>query len=187
MEEHVILVDNSDNEYGAMEKLAAHRNGGICHRAFSIFVFNDAGDTLIQRRADGKYHSAGLWSNTVCGHPRPGETALQAAHRRLGEEMGFDCRLHEQFELLYRTRLDNGMVEHEYDHIIFGDFDGTPLMNPDEVQDYQWVSPSLLRREMQNNPKRYTPWLHLMIDAAIDHRLPAHDIRTPCRKEGVSP
>src|SRR4051812_34432219 len=123
--EQLILVDAHDRELGAGEKLQVHLAGAL-HRAFSIFVFDAAGRLLIQKRAPGKYHSAGLWSNTACGHPRPGEATAPAARRRLREEMGLDCELHEAFEFLYRAELGDALVEHEYDHVFVGTHVGDP-------------------------------------------------------------
>jgi len=125
--ELVVLVDENDNEIGVEEKINAHRKG-LLHRAFSIFVFNSKNELLLQKRAADKYHSGGLWSNTCCSHPRPGENLKDAAHRRLQEEMGFDCSLREVFSFLYKKSFDNGLTEHELDHVFFGKFDGIPKL-----------------------------------------------------------
>src|SRR5918997_6014944 len=128
-EEEVILVDERDRVLGASGKLRAHREGAL-HRAFSVFVFDGEGRLLLQKRARGKYHSAGLWSNTACGHPRPGEATREAARRRLREEMGFDCGLREAFQFLYRAELGGALVEHEYDHVLIGAHEGDPSPDP---------------------------------------------------------
>ena len=142
--------------------MRAHREGKL-HRAFSVFVFDARGQLLIQRRAPGKYHSAGLWSNTCCGHPRPGESAGNAAARRLPEEMGFSCDLREAFQMVYRTDLDNALVEHELDSVFVGRFNGVPKPNPQEVDATMWVAPEELRSRMCTEPQRYTPWLRLLL------------------------
>src|SRR5205085_4273578 len=136
--EQVILVDECDRELGVSEKLQAHRAGAL-HRAFSIFIFDADKRLLLQKRAQTKYHSAGLWSNTACGHPRPGEPTEAAAHRRLREEMRFDCALRPAFQFLYRAELSGGLVEHEYDHVFVGEFDDEPVPDRAEVEDWRWV------------------------------------------------
>ncbi|MER3427539.1 MAG: isopentenyl-diphosphate delta-isomerase [Pyrinomonas sp.] len=163
MREEVILVNEMDEAIGTGEKHETHLHGRM-HRAFSIFVFNSRGDLLLQRRAPNKYHSAGLWSNTCCGHPRPHETVEQAAHRRLREEMGFDCELHPVFAFVYRTELDNQMIEHEYDHVLVGSFDGTPAPDNGEVSEWRWVNAQQLVREISRHPERYTYWLRALSD-----------------------
>jgi len=156
--ERVILVDEADRELGAEEKLAAHRNGGRLHRAFSVFVFDDDGQLLLQRRADGKYHSAGLWSNTCCGHPRPGEEVTDAARRRLFEEMGFDCPLERRFSFEYKAELENGLTEHELDHVLVGRFAGNPNPDPSEVGAWRAVPPSEIESELAEDPEAYSAW-----------------------------
>lgn len=167
--EQVILVDHDDRELGLMEKLKAHQNGGTLHRAFSIFIFNKKGETMLQQRAEVKYHGGGLWSNTVCSHPRKGETPVQAAHRRLGEELGFDCEMREVFAFEYEAEMDKGLTEHEYDHVIFGRYDGVPKPNPKEVQDWKWMSLDALKTDLENNPNHYTPWVKISIEDIIKH------------------
>jgi isopentenyl-diphosphate delta-isomerase len=169
MEEKVILVDHNDKEIGLEEKLKAHSDGGILHRAFSIFIFNRKGETMLQQRAEGKYHGGGLWSNTVCSHPRQGETVLDAAHRRLHEEMGFDCEMSEAFAFEYEAKMDKGLTEHEYDHVVFGSYEKTPKMNPDEVQNWKWISLENLKKDLEERPEAYTPWLRIAIDQVIEH------------------
>ncbi len=145
-----------------MEKMAAHEQG-MLHRAFSIFIFNERDELLLQRRADSKYHSSGLWSNTCCSHPNPGEVVKVAAHRRLQEEMGFDCALDEIFSLTYKAAVGNGLTEHEYDHVLVGRCDASPQANPDEVQEWKWVSLASLSKEILRFPDNYTHWLKLII------------------------
>src|SRR5918993_2028073 len=154
-QEEVILVDEHDRVVGAGEKLRAHREGAL-HRAFSVFVFDAGGRLLLQRRARTKYHSGGLWSNTACGHPRPGEETAAAARRRLREEMNFDCELREEFAFLYRAELEGGLVEHEYDHVFAGTFAGRPAPDPAEVEDWEWVKVEELRRAVGREPARYS-------------------------------
>jgi isopentenyl-diphosphate Delta-isomerase len=156
--ERVVLVDEQDRELGAAEKLSAHADG-ILHRAFSIFVFNSRRQLLLQRRAQSKYHSGGLWSNTCCGHPRPGEPTVLAARRRLREEMNFDCELRPAFEFLYRAQLPNELVEHEYDHVFVGEFDGVVAPDEAEVEAWTWTTLDELRRDMCARPDDYTYWL----------------------------
>ena len=160
--ERVILVDENDVAIGSAEKLQAHVDGKL-HRAFSIFVFDAQGRTLLQRRAGSKYHSGGLWSNTCCGHPRPGEATQAAAARRLMEEMNFGCELRESFVFVYRAELEGALVEHELDHVLVGEFDGEPTPEAAEVEDWKWISPEHLRREIQARPDDFTSWLKIAI------------------------
>src|SRR5690606_20819833 len=139
MTEEVILVDQEDKALGTMEKLEAHQTG-VLHRAFSVFLFNSEGELLLQQRAFDKYHSPGLWSNTCCSHPRPGEDTLGAAKRRLHEEMGMECKLHFISKFLYKTRFENGLFEHELDHIFVGTTDSLPTINPQEANDFKFLS-----------------------------------------------
>ncbi|MGI9105586.1 MAG: isopentenyl-diphosphate Delta-isomerase [Pyrinomonadaceae bacterium] len=156
--EQVILVDEQDRERGAADKLEAHA-GGELHRAFSIFVFNSDRQLLLQRRARSKYHSGSLWSNTCCGHPRPGETTQAAARRRLREEMNFNCELRTGFEFRYRVEFENKLIEHEYDHVVFGEFDGVPAPDESEVEAWRWTGLDELRHAMRDRPEEYTYWL----------------------------
>lgn len=162
-EERVILVDEADVERGTAEKLAAHAAGAL-HRAFSVIVFNRAGEMLLQCRAAGKYHSAGLWSNACCGHPRPGEDVRQAARRRLAEEMGIDCELEPLFHLRYHAELDGGLAENEYDHVFAGCFDEPLRPDPAEVQAWRWARMDHIRRDLAEEPERYTAWFPLLVD-----------------------
>ena len=161
--DNVILVTPGDVPVGVAEKAAAHRHG-MLHRAFSVFVVNSAGEWLIQRRARSKYHSGGLWSNTCCSHPRPGEAVEAAAHRRLAEEMGFDCALEPAFSFLYRVNLDGGMIEHEYDHVFVGVHDALPDPDPGEVEAWRWVGIDDLERELAGTPGAFTYWFRVAFD-----------------------
>jgi isopentenyl-diphosphate delta-isomerase len=156
----VVLVDADDREVGLAEKWEAHRTG-VLHRAFSVFVFDDAGRVLLQRRARGKYHSGGLWTNTCCGHPLPGESVTDGARRRLREEMGIDVALSPAARFTYRAELEGGMVEHEIDHVLTGAWSGSPLPDPAEVEAWRWIAPAELEREMGDDPARFTAWLPL--------------------------
>lgn len=157
-EEHVVLVDRAGHEVGTERKLEAHRSGRL-HRAFSVFVFDDRGAVLLQRRSAGKYHSAGRWSNTACGHPRPGEATASAARRRLAEEMGLDVPLREVGVFVYRAELGDGLVEHERDHVFVGTSTARPAPDPAEVDAWRWVQPEDLGRELREHPERFSAWL----------------------------
>jgi isopentenyl-diphosphate Delta-isomerase len=163
MNEHVILVDRNDAPIGVREKQAAHVTGAL-HRAFSVFVFDDAGRMLLQRRASDKYHSGGLWSNTCCSHPRPGEATAAAARRRLLEEMGFLCPLETAFAFTYHADVGGGLIEHEYDHVFIGHFDGEPEPDPAEVGGWRWVGLDALVAELQEQPDRFTHWFRIAFD-----------------------
>jgi isopentenyl-diphosphate delta-isomerase len=162
----VILVDENDREIGTLEKLVAHKEGKL-HRAFSVFVFHPDGRLLIQKRAEGKYHSGGLWTNTCCSHPRPGESVLESAHKRLQEEMGFDCELSEVHAFVYRVELQNGLIEHEYDHVLFGVWSGNPKVNPEEASEWKFMSLEELKVDIALYPERYTFWLRVSLDEVI--------------------
>ena len=167
MTEQLILVDKSDRQIGTCEKLEAHEKAFL-HRAFSIFVYNSQGKLLIQRRADCKYHSAGLWANTCCGHPRPDETNAAAAKRRLFEELGFTCELEEISTVSYNLPLENGLTEHEYTHIFKGTFDGRVKPNPDEVSEVKWVKPQELKQEILVGENGYAAWFALYLRNYFD-------------------
>lgn len=163
MEELVVLVDETDNPIGLMEKQQAHV-AGLLHRAFSVFVFNPKGELLLQQRAADKYHSPLLWTNTCCSHPRENETYLEAAHRRLQEEMGFDCELEGKFHFIYKAQLEEKLFEHELDHVFTGFYDGEISINKEEVADYQWISMEDLISDMKSNPENYTVWFRIIFD-----------------------
>lgn len=159
--EHVILVDAHDNETGVMEKMEAHVKG-VLHRAFSVLVFNTKGEMLIQKRAECKYHSAGLWTNTCCSHPRPGERIEEAARRRLQEEMGLDLFPERAYSFIYRVELDGGLIENELDHVLTATYDGAPSMNPNEVQDWKYINLAELKTRMETHPHEFTHWFKLI-------------------------
>ncbi len=160
----VILVDRRDRKLGTEEKMKAHSaTSGRLHRAFSVFVFDDKGRTMLQQRSMIKYHSKGKWSNSCCSHPRPGEKIITAAHRRLSEEMGFDCKMREEFDFPYEADVGNGLREREYDHIVFGYYKGDPKPDKKEVKSWRWISLDDLEREIREHNERFTPWLMMMI------------------------
>jgi len=168
MQEFVVLVDENDNEIGVEEKLKAHEEGKL-HRAFSIFVFNSKNELLLQRRALNKYHSAGLWTNTCCSHPKPDEDILLSAHRRLKEEMGFDCELKEIFTFKYKALFANGLIEHEFDHVFIGHYEKNPNPDPDEVYSYEWVDLPTLSKKIKTNPEQYTEWLKICFEKLVKY------------------
>jgi isopentenyl-diphosphate delta-isomerase len=161
-EERVILVDGNDVEIGTAGKLEVHRTGAL-HRAFSVFVMSSGGEMLLQRRAHDKYHCGGLWSNTACGHPRPGEDTGAAAVRRTREEMGFTCDLRPASVMLYRTDVGGGLLEHEYDHLFVGQFDGEPSPSKAEVAEWRWVDTETVLAEVADDEGRFTPWFRLAL------------------------
>lgn len=163
MQEEVILVNENDEQMALMEKLEAHQKG-LLHRAFSVFIFNSKNELLLQQRALSKYHSAGLWTNTCCSHPRNGEETLAAAKRRLKEEMGIDCKIEFKSTFIYKADFDNGLIEHELDHIFTGTFSGEPITNPDEVEAYQWLSIDEIKKQMIAKPNNYTAWFKIAIE-----------------------
>ncbi len=167
-EEKVILVNEKDEQIGTMEKIEAHEKA-LLHRAFSVFVFNDKKELMIQQRALSKYHSPGLWTNTCCSHQRVGESNIEAGKRRLQEEMGFTTDLKDTISFIYRAPFDNGLTEHEYDHILVGSFEGTPNLNPDEVAAWKWMSLEDIEKDMQENPGIYTEWFKIIFEKYYSH------------------
>lgn len=168
MEEKVILVNKHDQPIGEMEKMEAHRKGEL-HRAISVLVFNNRNELMLQQRALSKYHTPGLWSNTCCSHPRPGESSLQAASRRLMEEMGFQCMLEKSFDFIYRADFPNGLIEHEFDHIFIGRYNEDPRINPEEAESFRWISLIDLRKEMKETPENFTIWFRLIMEQLPEH------------------
>lgn len=167
VQEMLVLVDDNDVVTGEEEKLKVHQLG-LLHRAFSIFLFDDAGRLLLQKRADTKYHAGGLWTNTCCGHPRPGESTPDAARRRLYEEMGIrHPALAPVSAVIYCTEVPVGLIEHEYDHVFFGHFTSTPHVNPQEVSTWKWVTREQLLTDVSSFPDRYTPWFRIMLQKNI--------------------
>lgn len=167
MEEMLILVDDNDNPIGTGEKLDVHRRG-VLHRCFSIFVFDTTGRVMLQKRAASKYHSGGLWTNTCCGHPRAGEQVGPAAHRRLLEEMGFDCELQEVFTFIYRAELDQGLTEHEFDHVFVGTYESKLCPDPAEADGYDWETVPRILEDMSARPERYTVWSIIAFEKLVE-------------------
>lgn len=155
--EFVVLVDENDNPQGLMEKMKAHEEG-LLHRAFSVFIFNDHNELLLQKRADEKYHSGGLWTNTCCSHPRNNEDIIEAGKRRLNEEMGFECEIESVFSFIYKAKLDNDLTEHELDHVLIGKYNERPIPNPHEVGDWKYINLDELSTDLKQNPNHYTVW-----------------------------
>ena len=162
-EEKVILVDKNDNQVGLMPKLEAHEKG-LLHRAFSIFIFNSRYELLLQKRASSKYHSGGLWTNTCCSHPREGEDTLDAANRRLDEEMGIKTSLRKVYDFIYIAELDNQLTEHEFDHVFYGVCDRDPKLNRDEAEDFKWVDMETLNNDIIKNEDNYTVWFKIAFE-----------------------
>lgn len=160
-EPQVILVNEHDQVLGAMPKMEAHLRGEL-HRAISVFVFDTDGNWLLQKRAAHKYHSAGLWTNACCSHPYPNETTIDAAHRRLMEEMGMDCELNFAFKFLYRAELENDLIEHELDHVFIGFTNQIPLPDSEEVSEWQLMSFPDIEHDVELNPEKYTEWFKLL-------------------------
>ena len=158
--QQVILVNEEDAPLGIMEKMEAHEKG-LLHRAFSVFIYNSQGEMLLQQRAIDKYHSPNLWTNACCSHPQPGEDTAGAAYRRLEEEMGFQTPISKAFSFIYKTDFDNGLTEHEYDHVFIGYYEGTILPNSEEVQDFRYMSMDALRSSLLNDPSQYTSWFKI--------------------------
>jgi len=160
--EQVILVDEQDNEIGSMEKIEAHEKA-LLHRAFSIFIFNEEGEMMLQQRALSKYHSPGLWTNTCCSHPRPGESLEEATGRRIVEEMGFSCEMKEVFDFIYEAPFDDGLTEHELDHVFVGMYNEDPEINAEEVAGWMWIDVDELLSEVKENPENYTVWFKIAL------------------------
>lgn len=167
MKKDIILVNSEDKQTGVGEKKEVHQSGKL-HRAFSIFVFNSSGKLLLQKRAKGKYHSGGLWTNTCCGHPMPGESIEKAAVRRLEEEMGFQCGVQEAFSFCYNARLDGHMIENEYDHVLGGVFDGDPVPDPKEVEGWKWEDACQIKKDVAANSHKYTHWFKIIAEKLDD-------------------
>jgi isopentenyl-diphosphate delta-isomerase len=173
-EEEVILVNELDEPIGLMPKLEAHQKA-VLHRAFSVFVLNDQNEILLQQRAHHKYHSPLLWTNTCCSHQRNGETNIEAGSRRLFEEMGFKTDLKELFHFIYKAPFDNGLTEHELDHVMIGYYHEDPIVNPEEVEDWKWMKIEDIKTDMELNPAIYTVWFKIIFDEFYhyieDHKL----------------
>jgi isopentenyl-diphosphate delta-isomerase len=165
--EEVVLVDVNDSVIGFMEKMEAHKKG-LLHRAFSVFIFNSNNELLLQQRAISKYHSGGLWTNTCCSHPRKNETFHSAANRRLSEEMGMVCELKEAFNFTYKSHLDKGLIEHEFDWVFVGKSNKLPNINKEEVESYKYIDLNDLVKDIDLNPGLYTEWLKICINRLSD-------------------
>ena len=173
-EEKVILVNENDQQIGLMPKLEAHEKA-VLHRAFSVFILNEKNEIMLQQRASQKYHSPLLWTNTCCSHQREGETNIQAGTRRLFEEMGFKTELKELFHFIYKAPFDNGLTEHELDHVMIGYYNDAPEINPEEVESWKWMCIEDVKNDMQLHPESYTVWFKIIFDEFYhfleDHKL----------------
>ncbi|WP_282121781.1 isopentenyl-diphosphate Delta-isomerase [Algibacter mikhailovii] len=167
-EEKVILVNEQDEQIGLMPKMEAHEKA-LLHRAFSVFIFNDNNELMLQQRALDKYHSPGLWTNTCCSHQRDGESNLQAGKRRLNEEMGFTVDLKESISFIYKAPFDNGLTEHEYDHVMIGHYNEEPEINPDEVAHWKWMSLEDIKADIALNSNMYTEWFKVIFDKFYEY------------------
>ncbi|WP_028889488.1 isopentenyl-diphosphate Delta-isomerase [Tenacibaculum ovolyticum] len=167
MIEQVILVDEQDNPIGLMEKIEAHEKA-LLHRAFSVFIFNDKKELMLQQRAADKYHSPLLWTNTCCSHQRDGETNLEAGKRRLQEEMGFVSELTEVFSFIYKAPFDNGLTEHELDHVMIGSFNDEPNINREEAESYKWMTLQAVKKDIEDTPELYTAWFKIIFKESYD-------------------
>lgn len=163
IEEQVILVNEKDEQIGLMPKLEAHQKAKL-HRAFSVFVLNDKKQLMLQQRAKCKYHSPLLWTNTCCSHQREGESNIEAGNRRLFEEMGFKTELKELFSFIYKAPFDNGLTEHEFDHVMIGYYNDNPIINVDEVENWKWVGIDFIKNDLKDNPDNYTVWFKIIFD-----------------------
>ncbi|MDH3698225.1 MAG: isopentenyl-diphosphate Delta-isomerase [Flavobacteriaceae bacterium] len=167
-EELVILVNQEDEPIGTMPKMEAHQKAEL-HRAFSVFILNDKGAVMLQQRAASKYHSPLLWTNTCCSHQRVGETNIEAGKRRLKEEMGFEVPLKELFSFIYKAPFDNGLTEHELDHVMIGSFNGEPEINTEEVEKWKWMDLNAIRVDLELNPENYTVWFRIIFERFYDY------------------
>jgi len=167
-EELVILVNEKNEQVGLMPKMEAHKKA-VLHRAFSVFVMNEKGETMLQQRAAHKYHSPLLWTNTCCSHQRDGETNIAAGKRRLQEEMGFTTELEELFSFIYKAPFDNGLTEHELDHVMLGNYSASPIINKEEVADWKWMKPIDVKNDIAENPDNYTAWFKIIFERFYEH------------------
>ena len=167
-EERVILVNERNEQIGTMAKMEAHEKA-LLHRAFSVFVFNEKNELMVQQRAAHKYHSPLLWTNTCCSHQREGESNIEAGKRRLMEEMGFVTNLSESISFIYKAPFDNGLTEHEYDHILIGHFNNTPNINPEEVASWKWMDLEAIKADMSSHPEIYTEWFKIIFEKFYEH------------------
>ncbi len=173
-EEQVILVNENDEQIGLMPKMEAHEKA-VLHRAFSVFIFNSNNELMLQQRAAHKYHSPLLWTNTCCSHQRDGETNIEAGTRRLQEEMGFTTSLKETTSFIYKAPFDNGLTEHELDHIMIGYYEQAPVINPDEVEDWKWMPIENVRTDIAAQPELYTVWFKIIFEKFYEHINTTHE------------
>ncbi|KAA1242338.1 isopentenyl-diphosphate Delta-isomerase [Aquimarina sp. RZ0] len=167
-EEKVILVNQNDEQIGLMSKLEAHKKA-LLHRAFSVFILNHKNELMLQQRAHHKYHSPGLWTNTCCSHQRDGETNIQAGARRLMEEMGFVTSLKDTISFIYKAPFDNGLTEHEFDHVLVGHYEKDPVINLEEVSDWKWMPIEEIKKDIAIHPEKYTAWFKIIFDKFYSH------------------
>lgn len=167
-EERVILVNEKDEQIGLMPKMEAHEKA-LLHRAFSVFVFNKENELMLQQRAAHKYHSPLLWANTCCSHQRDGETNIEAGKRRLQEEMGFVTELENTVSFIYKAPFDNGLTEHEFDHVMIGNYEDAPIINPDEVAEWKWMPLEDVKTDILDRPEIYTEWFKIIFDKFYEH------------------
>jgi isopentenyl-diphosphate Delta-isomerase len=167
-EEKVILVNEQDEQIGLMPKMEAHEKA-VLHRAFSVFIFNNKNELMLQQRALSKYHSPGLWTNTCCSHQRDGETNVEAGKRRLQEEMGFVTDLKESISFIYRAPFDNGLTEHEFDHVLLGTYNEKPKINLDEVASWKWMKLEDVKVDIEFHPEAYTEWFKIIFSTFYKH------------------
>ncbi|MFD0861170.1 isopentenyl-diphosphate Delta-isomerase [Sungkyunkwania multivorans] len=167
-EEKVILVNERDEQIGLMNKLEAHEKA-LLHRAFSVFILNEKGELMLQQRAKHKYHSPGLWTNTCCSHQRAGESNIAAGKRRLQEEMGFVTELEESISFIYKAPFDNGLTEHEYDHVLVGYYEAAPSINKDEVASWKWMQLEEVKKDIEQQPELYTAWFKIIFEKFYSH------------------
>ena len=168
IEEQVILVNENNEQIGLMPKMEAHEKA-VLHRAFSVFIFNNENELMLQQRAFGKYHSPGLWTNTCCSHQRDGESNIDAGKRRLQEEMGFTADLQESISFIYKAPFDNGLTEHEYDHVLLGSYNGEPTINTEEVASWKWMKMDDIKVDMALHPENYTAWFKIIFEKFYTH------------------
>ena len=168
IEEQVILVNEKDEQIGLMSKLEAHQKA-VLHRAFSVFILNKKGELMLQQRAAHKYHSPLLWTNTCCSHQRDSESNIEAGKRRLFEEMGFVCELKEVFSFIYKAPFDNGLTEHELDHVMVGEYEESPVINKEEVNDFKWMTLEAVKSDMETQPEIYTEWFKIIFENFYNH------------------
>ena len=167
-EEKVILVNQFDEQIGTMAKMEAHEKA-VLHRAFSVFILNKNGEMMLQQRAAHKYHSPLLWTNTCCSHQREGEDNISAGKRRLMEEMGFVTELKELFSFIYKAPFDNGLTEHELDHVMLGNYEAAPAINPEEVAAWKWMMPEAVKKDITEQPEQYTAWFKIIFEKFYNH------------------